>query len=262
MTITIDELLQQPPFSQSLPRHPLSRAKAFVRDLAFGALEGHWGHGFGVYWDNTGRYEWDNWGPELPLLPAYIEKKWNYLTPAPEPLMSLSLMSGETISPNQGRYELTDKAYDLIDETQAVPVFISYANNPSSAFALLLVSRMKEAGLAPFIDISGLRGGDDWDDVLQSNVRESNYVVCLLGPGTLDSTYVRREIQLALDNNVRLIPVFHSGYSDADLRSARDGGDKLAGRLEGRQGIAVREERARDYNAAVIDILNALGISP
>jgi hypothetical protein len=121
---------------------------------------------------------------------------------------------------------------------------------------------MKEVGLAPFIDISGLRGGDAWDDVLQSNVRESDFVVCLLGPGTLDSTYVRREIQLALDNNVRLIPVFHGGYTDADLRTARDAGDKLAGLLEARQGITVREERARDYNAAVIDILNALGVAP
>jgi hypothetical protein len=76
------------------------------------------------------------------------------------------------------------------------------------------------------------------------------------------SEYVQQEIKLAHDSGVRIIPVFHNGYIDTDLRRAMHEGDETATILESRQGIVVQNERSLDYDSAIRELLNTLGVAP
>lgn len=253
--MTVEQLLITPPFSNSIPSNPVGRVKAMVREIATGAMAGYWVPSFVVRWE-VDHIEWRIDG--FPLFNEYINAKWG------EDLPNVNLLASAGYLENRldTEYFLTPIAYGLIEETAQVPVFISYRNSESSAFALLLLARMKMVGLEPFLDVTGLRGGDDWDDILQAKVRESQYVVCLVGHSTLASDYVRKEIQMAHDLDKRIIPIFHNGYNDALLRQAKNDGDSIAAILEERQGLLVQTEKTLDYNTVIIEILNLLGITP
>ena len=266
--MTLDQLQLTPPFNQEIPRNPLARARAFIREIALGAIYDYWGHDFNVYIDVTeGVTGWHNWsGGYSDLVTEFTEAKWQSQIPLPTLLATLGYIEWIPQTRFEGRAELQRAAYDLIESTATLPVFISYRNTDSSAFALLVLARLRAAGLEPFLDVAGLRGGDDWADRLRENIETCDYFISLLGPTTLQSDYVRQEITMANTTHKRIIPVFHNGFTDADLRDLKSNSGatiaEVATILESRQGITIAQERARDYNAAVIDILNVLGIAP
>lgn len=51
--MTLDQLLNTPPFTQDIPSNPLARARAFVREIALGAIHDYWGHDFHFFLDVT-----------------------------------------------------------------------------------------------------------------------------------------------------------------------------------------------------------------
>lgn len=277
---TVEELIKLPPFSNPLPIDSMSRTLAFARELAAGAVEELWGSQFEVKAIGGGKYSWNDLNLGSYVLKHYLEQKWNDETPNPNLLASLGYLVVETqkievprnpaLPPNTAQppaptrmsYHLSRDAYNLLAQAQPVSIFISYRNRDSSAFALLLLSRMRDVGLEPFLDMTSLRGGDKWDSVLKDKVKSAGAVVCLMGHTTLESEYVRQEIKLAHDSGVRIVPVFHNGYSDTDLRRAMHEGDETATILESRQGIVVQNERSLDYDSAIRELLNALGVAP
>ncbi|MCI0709893.1 MAG: toll/interleukin-1 receptor domain-containing protein [Chloroflexi bacterium] len=276
---TVEELIKLPPFSYPVPADSMSRTLAFARELAAGAVEEHWGSQFEVKTIGGGKYRWNDLNLGSYLLRQYLEQKWNNETPNPNLLASLGYLAVETQkievpdnpltrsgvkppAPTRISYHLSREAYNLLAQAQPISIFISYRNRDSSAFALLLLSRMRDVGLEPFLDMTSLRGGDKWDTVLKDKVKSAEAVICLMGHTTLESEYVRQEIKLAHDSGVRIIPVFHNGYTDADLRRALHEGNETATILESRQGVVVQNERSLDYDSAIRELLNALGVAP
>ena len=79
---------------------------------------------------------------------------------------------------------ISQAAFDLLSETPPYKVFVSYKHSESSAFALLVVTRLKEHGLYAFCDMR-LVPGDPWHAELENRVRDSKFQVLLLGPTTL-----------------------------------------------------------------------------
>lgn len=269
---TIEELLKIPPFSHPVPHDSMARTQTFARELAAGALEEHWGSRFEVKAIGGGKYDWSDTALNSYTLKQYLEQKWNNETPNPNLLASLGYLDVETRkielpdskapAPIKTNYHLSRDAYNLLAQAQPISIFISYRNRDSSAFALLLLARMRDVGLEPFLDMTSLRGGDKWDNVLKAKVKSAEAVVCLLGHATLESDYVGQEIKLAHESGVRIIPVFHNGYTDSDLRRAMHEGDETAAILVSRQGIVVQNERSLDYDSAIRELLNALGVAP
>ena len=80
--IDYDDLIKMPPFSQEIPNSSLARAKAFIRELAAGAVEEFWLYDFQVHNEN-GAYDWDNWGAPSPILNIYVHAngRAKHLTP-------------------------------------------------------------------------------------------------------------------------------------------------------------------------------------
>jgi hypothetical protein len=244
------------PQALQTPQDSLQRVVKLARDLAQGALEGKWTSIILVTtmrgieeWITEGNYEHDQ------SLETYLAA-WDEKFPAAKLLMALGYFA---ILKDKGDgsvdYVLTQKAFDLLNQPAAPPsVFISYRRNESSAFGLLLVARLKLVGVEnPFIDMN-IDPGAEWHAHLKQTIQRSKFFICLLGPHTLESEYVRKEIEWALDTQgLTIIPVWHNGFKRGD--------DYPLG-LETKNAIRVKEESAEEYNIAVIRLLNILGYAP
>ena len=246
-----DDLLRQP-----APENPVERIHTLARDLAYGALNGRWSPKIGIAFIGGDQYGWlSQVGDPSPLM-EYLVEKWNDRPPPAELLTSFGYFNWlEERESGTNIYILTEKAFGLLEKPTAPPsVFISYRRNQSSALGLLIVARLKAVGVEnPFIDMN-IDPGDEWHALLEKTVRQSQYFVALMGPGTLESPYVRREIEWALDaQGVHVIPIWHNGYAGVgDVPEA----------LSSKNAIRIKEESAEEYELAMIKLLNRLGYAP
>lgn len=74
-----------------------------------------------------------------------------------------------------------------------------------------LSDALQRAGFTVFRDLEGLRGGDRWWPTLKRAITRSQRLIVLIGRTTHQSIWVRREVQHALDNDVRVVPVLAGG---------------------------------------------------
>jgi hypothetical protein len=112
--------------------------------------------------------------------------------------------------------------------------------------------KLKDQNINVFID-KLLNPGEGWEKQLEEAVRQSRYFICLIGPNTLDSVVVRREIAWAHESSERVvIPLWHNGYK-RDQRY-----DELFGDI---QAIPIHNESAEAYELAIIKLLNRLEYS-
>lgn len=269
---TLEELMQEAPFSLPVPENRLERVRAFARELAVGAINDYWRDPFYARQTEQGANFWATSYRDS-LLGSYVLYKWGDRAPSRSPLVGsgyLRYVPPQSVPAADGspgalttgnEYYLTEKAYALVEEAPLSPIFISYRNQESATFALLLLARMKAAGLNPFLDVSSLRLGDKWDARLVDEVLRADYVVCLLGPRTLESDYVRKEITLAQEAGKRIIPVYHGGFA-VDGLLARYGDEAVARVLEASQAIVVKEESTSEYHRVMVEVLNFFGVTP
>lgn len=101
-------------------------------------------------------------------------------------------------------------------------VFVSYASEDHQ-LAVRLFSALQKAGLEPWLDKDGLRGGEDWNAMIEDQLRESDYVLILQTPALARKrvSYVNKEISIAREQSrsyrgVFLIPLVTDNLSDED----------------------------------------------
>ena len=173
--------------------------------------------------------------------------------------------------------KLTDKALVLVDETEPYNIFISYKRSESSALALLVLARLKEHDLEPFVDMA-LEAGGIWHADLKQKIEENDYFIVLLGKDTLSSEITVKEICWAIDSNRTIIPIWHNRFGleeDFDLAKQIDGfashwqEEKLRQRkgdvedvISRTNAIRVLDESASGYNTAIVELLNRFDITP
>jgi formylglycine-generating enzyme required for sulfatase activity len=92
--------------------------------------------------------------------------------------------------------------------------FISYRRKPSASLARLIQSQFKERyGLDAYLDTTRADSSTvQFPDRLMKAIEESPTFICLLGDETLDSDWVRKEIQRAYELGKPCIPVFQESY--------------------------------------------------
>lgn len=254
--ISLDDLHQQAPFSLPIPADKLTQIKAFVREMAVGAVMDYWEPLF-MHANYGGQgWVWESLNSET--FDQHVVHKWGEQQPSATLLQTLGYLAkyGE-----QGLTQLTPAAYALLEETPPINVFISYARRESSALALLILARMKSVGMTPFLDIIGLEPGDAWSDRLDSQIRNSAYLIAVLGPTSLESSYVRHEINLAHEAGVVVLPFLHNGLTPERLAELQATLPEAA-LLLSRQAIKVERETTEDYNRAIVSLLNRFGVTP
>ncbi|HYJ88051.1 MAG TPA: toll/interleukin-1 receptor domain-containing protein [Pyrinomonadaceae bacterium] len=99
-------------------------------------------------------------------------------------------------------------------------VFISHSSETTD-LARELSEALTRAGLEAWNHEQEILPGDNWAKKIGQALDESQAMVVLLSPGSLDSTTVRREIEYALGRKQfknRLIPVFVGSEKELDLQ--------------------------------------------
>ncbi len=191
---------------------------------------------------------------DLNALLTYIVQRWKTNFP-PFDL----LVTNNYISMDSDGFSISKFAFDLLDEIEPSTIFISYKRNESSTFALLVLARLKENGLEPFLDLA-LEPGEDWHAGLKERIQSRDYFVLLVGPTTLESEVVQKEITWALEGGLAIIPIWHGGfqYNTADWNLSPE----IDQVLQNTHTIRVLEESALAYNNAIVELLNRFGITP
>lgn len=95
-------------------------------------------------------------------------------------------------------------------------IFISHSSKDEE-LASRVVSYLEKAGLDVWYDQRDVHPGAGWNDPIGEGLSESDAMVVLLTPSSLDSEFIRREIDYALGEKRfkrRLIPVFVGDSED------------------------------------------------
>lgn len=241
----IEQVTQRP-----MPQAPLARVRLLARELAEGATLQLWDTTIlmfrGTYSDATVR--------------RYVQARWDDAPPSVALLVSAGYLTVNAEG-NPIQLTLTGKALDLLESAPPATLFISYKRSESSAFALLLLARLKAAGLNAFLDLS-IEAGDQWQALLQERIHASEAVLLLLGPQSLHSAVTRQEIAWALAAGKPVLPVWHNGFRYESAAWREVVGPQLDALLSGTHTIRVMEESALAYNNAIVELLNRFGITP
>ena len=229
-----------------IPSGDVARIKLLAKELALGVHRELWHHTFSV--DRGRRIS-------APSLHRYFEERWK----APDVSFYLELLQGHGYI--HGGYTLTQAAFDLLSETEPYNVFISYKHRESSAFALLVVARLKEHGLMPFCDMA-LIPGEDWHAELEERIKGSDHFIVLIGKETLCSRPTLKEIRWALDYEKSITPIWHNGFTFAP-KKWKDLDREITKVVQKKQAIEVTKESAGGYDIAIRELLtNRFGITP
>jgi hypothetical protein len=231
--------------SRELPTSPVARIRTLAKELAEGAYAGHWPLEIYAFRGDVAEA----------TVTRYLEERWGETAPN----FGLLTVTGYLSWNSSNTYLITKDAFALLDEAEPSNIFISYRRRDSSAFALLVLARLKMAGLSPFLDMS-LVPGEDWQQGLKTRIQEYDYLVLLLGSESLNSAEVVKEIVWAVEAGVKIIPVWHGGFV------FRPGFYNLPTSVEtllqSTHTIRVLEESAVGYNNAIVELLNRFGVTP
>ena len=156
---------------------------------------------------------------------------------------------------------LSREAFALLSEAPPYNVFVSYTHRESSAFALLLVTKLKHYGIQPFCDMS-LIPGEDWHPELEKQIKKCEHFIVLVGKETRNSDSTLKEIKWALENEKIVIPVWHNEFKLKRDEWA-DVDEDIVNAIERKHAVIVDKESAAGYNTAITELLtNRFGITP
>lgn len=237
-------VLQRP-----LPQNPMARVRTLAKELAEGATQGAWGVEISTF----------RGAPNEAPVQVYFKQRWADASPNIGILVSNGYLSYNPTTSQQGDLTITKAAFDLIEEAEPANIFISYKRSESSAFALLVLARLKMAGFEPFLDLA-LQPGDDWEKGLKERIQKYQYLIAILGKDTLKSEVCLKEIQWAIEAGLSIIPIWHNGFI---YKSGEwDVSLKVDAALSKTHTIRVLEESALAYNNAIVELLNRFGVTP
>jgi hypothetical protein len=237
--------------SRPLSNNPMTRVRTLAKELAEGAVEGVWGLSISSFRGVVN---------EAPVL-TYLDERWSDSAPNLGLLVSNGYLSLNTNPQNssQATLNIGKSAFDLLEENEPSSIFISYRRDDSSAFALLVLARLKAEGLNAFLDLA-IQPGANWRTHIQNEITSRDNLILLLGKQTLSSDVVREELVWAAQSGTNIIPIWHNRYvyrsGEFDLPTDID----LL--LQNTHTIRVLEESALGYNNAITELLNRFGITP
>jgi len=248
----IERVIQRP-----LPPGAMARVRTLAKEMAEGAAESVWPAQFelGTRDQETGRIRAN---PDS--LTHYFERRWENDIPDIRLLEQNAYLEVANRDRFWSTYIVGKDAFALVEDVEPYNVFISYRRADSSAFALLLMIKLQQAGLNPFLDLA-LVPGEDWNEALKNRIGACDFFVVLLGPTTLESQVVRDEIGYAIEAKKTIIPMWHNEfeYQSGEWADVSVAVDRA---LSYSHTIRVIKEGPLEYNNAVLELLNRFGYTP
>jgi len=87
--------------------------------------------------------------------------------------------------------------------------FISYGRADSKAFAIKLYQRLQQQGRKIWFDQNDIPLGVDFQNQIDDGIETSHNFLFIIAPHSVNSPYCRKEIELAVQRNKRIIPLLH-----------------------------------------------------
>ncbi len=106
-------------------------------------------------------------------------------------------------------------------------IFISYRRRGGDDLAFLLHERLSNAGYDVFFDTKSLDDDPDFAYTIENSIINCSDFILVLAPGTLDSSWVQKEISIALAHNKHIIPAMKMGFEFPE--NMTDDLNKIAG---------------------------------
>ena len=159
---------------------------------------------------------------------------------------------------------LSNHSFDLLTDVAPFNVFVSYRHRESSAFALLVVARLKQEGMRAYCDMR-LIPGDPYHPELEDQVRACEFLVLLLGPSTLCSPAVLKEVQWGICSNAKIVPVTHNGFEFKREAWESKVSSGVLDKIDYNHRISIPKEHesAAGYDIAIRTLLtNRFGVTP
>jgi hypothetical protein len=85
-------------------------------------------------------------------------------------------------------------------------VFLSYSRR-DAALADRLAEQIEQAGYPIWIDRVGIIGGEQWRAAIVAAIEAADVFIILLSPNSIQSTNVRKELDLAETAGIRILPI-------------------------------------------------------
>lgn len=104
---------------------------------------------------------------------------------------------------------------DKTPESKKVSIFISYSRK-DKPFVQQLHNNLISAGLETWVDWEGIPLTADWWQEIKQGIENADAFAFVISPDSLKSKVCADEIQTAVDNNKRLIPVLHRDAEKGD----------------------------------------------
>jgi hypothetical protein len=240
----------QNPLEKPIPsqEQPILQAKAFAADLAYGALNKMWETELPSSWSSKTGFG------------QFLVERWNNNFPEFNLLVSLGYLK-TTNRLNTVQYILTQKAFDLLETIPTdTKVFISYGRQEGSTFSLALQYKLSHLNVSAFLDRE-LELGEEWHAKLETVIKNCDYFIVLLAPNTLESKFVRKEINWAFEAKRSCIPVWYADFSQQKhLDNRKDIHDEVKNYIGAKNACIVEgKQKAAIYHDAITRIVNRLG---
>lgn len=87
--------------------------------------------------------------------------------------------------------------------------FISYGRADSLSFAQKLNQRLVERGYDIWFDFEDIPQGVDYQKQIDAGIEQADNFIFIISPHATNSPYCRKEVELAISLNKRLIPIMH-----------------------------------------------------
>ncbi|MCL4267354.1 MAG: TIR domain-containing protein [Anaerolineae bacterium] len=104
---------------------------------------------------------------------------------------------------------------DKSPESKKVSIFISYSRK-DKPFVQKLHNHLVNAGLETWVDWQGIPLTADWWQEIKQGIENADAFAFVVSPDSLKSKVCSDEIQTAVDNNKRLIPILHRDPEKGD----------------------------------------------
>jgi hypothetical protein len=113
------------------------------------------------------------------------------------------------------------KATTVLQQPTAARPFISYSRR-DLPFVRDLVRGLRQAGIEPWLDLTGVSGGDRWNASIETALRECSHCLVVVSPYAMRSVEVRRELAFALQHHKPVVPVLlQTTQLPEDLKSSQ-----------------------------------------
>ena len=87
--------------------------------------------------------------------------------------------------------------------------FISYGRADSKAFAQELQARLDKQGFRVWFDFNDIPLAVDFQNQIDDGIEKANHFLFIISPHSINSPYCRKELELAIKLNKRIIPLLH-----------------------------------------------------